>query len=103
MSKREFIDKNEIPFSCRHDCWTGNCIKCDEKTVAQYEINKMSAITEKEIVKPYLEKLKEEVQKEENILYHDCEADFSKSYDVIRTDTVIELIDNLLTEKGTEE
>lgn len=61
MAKRELIDKNEIPFSCRHDCWTGNCIKCDEKTVTQYEINEMSAMTEEEIVKPYLEKLKAEL------------------------------------------
>ena len=39
-----------------------------------------------------LDKIKEEIQKEENIWYHDCEPDFSKDFDVIRVDTVLSII-----------
>ena len=44
------------------------------------------------------EKVKTDIQKEENILYHDCEHDFSKNFDVIRVDTVLEIIDKHLVE-----
>ena len=40
-----------------------------------------------------IEDIKAEIQKEENIWYHDCEHDFSKDFDVIRVDTVLEIID----------
>lgn len=40
-----------------------------------------------------LDKIKTEIQKEENIWYHDCEPDFSKDFDVIRVDTVLSIID----------
>lgn len=40
-----------------------------------------------------IEKIRAEIQKEENILYHDCESDFSKRFDVIRVDTVLSIID----------
>ena len=61
MAKRELIDKNEIHFTCRHNCFTGNCTKCDEQTVTQYEINEISVITEEEIVKPILDKIRDEI------------------------------------------
>ena len=41
-----------------------------------------------------IEDIKAEIQKEENIWYHDCEHDFSKDFDVIRVDTVLEIINN---------
>ena len=55
-----------------------------------------------------LEDIKAEIQKEENIWYHDCEADFSKKFDVIRVDTVLDILDkhikknscNTCTHKG---
>ena len=40
-----------------------------------------------------LDKISAEIQKEENIWYHDCEPDFSKDFDVIRVDTVLSIID----------
>ena len=45
-----------------------------------------------------LHEIKTEIQKEENIWYHDCEADFSKKFDVIRVDTVIDIIDDKIKE-----
>lgn len=55
-----------------------------------------------------VEDIKAEIQKEENIWYHDCEADFSKKFDVIRVDTVLDILDkhikknscNTCTHKG---
>ena len=95
MTKREFIDKNEIHFTCRRDCFTGNCTKCGEQTVKQYEINEMPVITEEEIVKPYLEKLNEHII---NFPWGDTSGDFMTG-----VKAVCNLIDNLLTEKGAEE
>lgn len=99
MAKRELIDKVLFMNDLKESLYVSSSDICKFSWIME----KRKPITEEQIVKPYLEKLKEEIQKEENILYHDCEADFSKSYAVIRTDTVIELIDNLLTEKGVNE
>lgn len=43
-----------------------------------------------------LDDVKAEIAKEENIWYHDCEPENGwKKYDVIRVDTVLEILDNI--------
>ena len=43
-----------------------------------------------------LDDVKAEIAKEENIWYHDCEPENGwKKYDVIRVDTVFEILDNI--------
>ena len=61
----------------------------DEDVLVQYEQGGMKDM----IPKGVIEDIKADIQKEENILYHDCEPDFSKDFDVIRVDTVLEIID----------
>ena len=69
---------------------------CDDNAISvetgEHAISALSAI----------ENIKAEIQKEENILYHDCEPDFSKHFDVIRVDTVIEIIDKHTKGKTNE-
>ena len=52
-----------------------------------------------------LDSVKAEIEKEENIWYHDCEPENNwKHFDVIRVDTVCEILDNIGSEvKANEE
>lgn len=44
-----------------------------------------------------LDDVKAEIAKEENIWYHDCEPENGwKKYDVIRVNTVLEILDNIV-------
>jgi hypothetical protein len=49
-----------------------------------------------------LDDVKAEIEKEENIWYHDCEPENDwKKFDVIRVDTVFEILDNIGKESET--
>lgn len=59
------------------------------------DIRSFPAITEEEIVKPYLEKLKEQISKS-------CYKALITDDGNIKESKVLQIIDNLLTEKGAE-
>lgn len=74
----------------------GYPVSCDEQINATERVADYAERYLKQ--KEAWEKVKTDIQKEENILYHDCEHDFSKNFDVIRVDTVLEIIDKHLSE-----
>ena len=67
-------------------------INVPEEKIQEF-IHSKANVVSSEFSDSAIEKIRAEIQKEENILYHDCEPDFSKHFDVIRVDTVLEIID----------
>ena len=101
MAKRELIDRTQIEwYGCNFEggktCikYHGDCSICVHAECSANEIRRLPVITEEEIVKPYLEKLNEQISQLE--WYGD-----DAFWDGVNA--VSELIDNLLTEKGAEE
>lgn len=91
MTKRELIAKNdvfELIEEVENISWV-NCFKTGVDT--------LPTITEEEIVKPYLEKLKTEIAGLKRFELRGAVTP------LVNANRVIELIDNLLTEKGAEE
>lgn len=74
----------------------GDCSSCPHAECSTNQIRSFPAITEEEIVKPYLEKLKEQISKS-------CYKALITDDGNIKESKVLQIIDNLLTEKGTEE
>lgn len=72
----------------KHDPWTDT----QQMEALDMAINILQSI----------EDIKADLQKEENIWYHDCEHDFSKDFDVIRVDTVLEIIDKHIGKENTD-
>lgn len=107
MAKRELIDKksimkilNSINYDTDYECdeFGGNKVSyrtCDYDEVLE-KVEYADVITEAEIVKPYLEKLKERVSKS-------CYKALITDDGNIKESKVLQIIDNLLTEKGAEE
>lgn len=107
MAKREFIDKKSImntltsiDYDTDYECdeFGGNRVyfrTCDYDEVLE-KVEYTDTIPEEEIVKPYLEKLKERVSKS-------CYKALITDDGNIKESKVLQIIDNLLTEKGAEE
>ena len=99
MAKRELIDKksimsilNSINYDTDYECdYISHT--CDYDEVLE-KVEYADVITEEEIVKPYLEKLKERVSKS-------CYKALITDDGNIKESKVLQIIDNLLTEKGT--
>ena len=72
----------------------------DDEYTALDEIFDEKQREKKMIPMQVLDDIKAEIQKEENIWYHDCEHDFSKNFDVIRVDTVLDIIDKHIGKRG---
>ncbi len=82
MEKRELYEERTIMIEL-----SDGCTLVDRK---------MISITEEEIVKPYLEKLKEQIKDNTYFINETTEKEG------IDFETVEKIIDNLLTEKGIE-
>lgn len=103
MAKRELIDRTQIEwFGCNFEggktCMKhhGDCSSCPHAECSTNQIRSFPAITEEEIVKPYLEKLKEQISKS-------CYKALITDDGNIKESKVLQIIDNLLNEKGAEE
>ena len=96
MAKRELINKADLlltPIDIT-DLPTDHCLMC----YLQEDVEEMTTITEEEIIKPYLEKLKAELTK--NYVNPDDMNNYT--YTTVGLKSVLEAIDNLLTEGDTE-
>ena len=91
MAKRELIDKNSIELVSLEDSL--RYMEWHKDSEVELDI-KATVVTEEEIVKPYLEKL------ESKLL--DCCDPRIRTETEIPVKKVLDLIDNLLTEKGAE-
>jgi len=101
MAKCELIDKSEVMmfvddiFECQ----------CDEKEA--YELlDNVSTITEQEIIKPYLEKLKSEIGKIPTLTprtHANCTYGYKLEHPQEIKKRVLDLIDNLLSEQEVKE
>ena len=91
MAKRELIDKTEVNMYI-DTIYERNC----NINEAYTELDLVDTISEEEIVKPYLEKLKARVEIEK--LGYPPSAGYYRA--IMK---VLSLIDSLLTEKGAEE
>ena len=103
MAKRELINKTDLILNL------ATIAKAKAKSDAQkvlmgrciFMSEKMPVITEEEIVRPYLEKLKEQIKEEKKVEHIPKDVEM---WDYIEgMNRVVTLIDNLLTEKGAEE
>lgn len=105
MAKREFIEKNTIDI-----CGTiggrnefADCIRDSVKAV----IDNAKSVTEQDIVKPYLDKLKEQIEQNVERYCLSRESHGMGKVDwneyLITESKVIELIDNLLSEQGDKD
>lgn len=93
MAKRELIDRKKLI----RDVKESNAIDFAERMKFSNVVEHQKPITEEEIVKPYLEKLKTEIAGLKRFELRGAVTP------LVNVNRVIELIDNLLTEKGTEE
>ena len=92
MVKRELIDRNNLEITpIATDDYSGNKVIA---TVLLEDVEKAPVITEQEIVKPYLEKLKAEIENLEQGI-----TSYHNDRPWVFTDEVLNLIDNLLSEQ----
>lgn len=113
MAKRELIDRNQIEWygcdfeGCK-DCIKidRNCSICGYAECSADEVRSLPVITEQEIVKPYLDKLKEKLSQIGFDHYFQCgeylEEDVRK-IKIMNFGRAMEIIDNLLSEQGEAE
>ena len=100
MAKCELIDKKKLI----RDVKESNAIDFTERMKFSNVVEHQKPITEEEIVKPYLEKLKAKFEGYRDIwdrYYSEYESGRYESYDICIDD--IEDMINLLTEKGVKE
>lgn len=102
MAKRELIDRNNLESTTIvTDDFSGNELL---DVVLMEDVKETPVITEQEIVKPYLEKLKEQIAKsaDKQLKIAMGTADLNERYAHIRVESAfrqcIAMIDNLLSE-----
>lgn len=102
MAKRELIDRNDLEnTTITTDDYSGNEVL---DVVLMEDVKETPVITEQEIVKPYLEKLKEQIAKsaDKQLKIAMGTADLNERYAHIRVESAfrqcIAMIDNLLSE-----
>lgn len=102
MAKRELIDRNNLEITTIvTDDFSGNELL---DVVLMEDVKETPVITEQEIVKPYLEKLKEQIAKsaDKQLKIAMGTADLNERYAHIRVESAfrqcIAMIDNLLSE-----
>lgn len=99
MAKRELIEKNKVK-KLLDEGW-------DRGVYPRNDIMCLPTLTEQEIVKPYLEKLKEQIAKsaDKQLKIAMGAADLNERYAHIRVESAfrqcIAMIDNLLSEQET--
>ncbi len=99
MAKRELIEKNKVK-KLLDEGW-------DRGVYPRNDIMCLPTLTEQEIVKPYLEKLKEQIAKsaDKQLKIAMGTADLNERYAHIRVESAfrqcIAMIDNLLSEQET--
>lgn len=99
MTKRELIEKNKVK-KLLDEGW-------DRGVYPRNDIMCLPTLTEQEIVKPYLEKLKEQIAKsaDKQLKIAMGTADLNERYAHIRVESAfrqcIAMIDNLLSEQET--
>lgn len=99
MAKRELIEKNKVK-KLLDEGW-------DRGVYPRNDIMCLPTLTEQEIVKPYLEKLKEQIVKsaDKQLKIAMGTADLNERYAHIRVESAfrqcIAMIDNLLSEQET--
>ena len=90
------IDADELKKDDEVTMWLSNdAIRTGKqlKMFSEYFINKIDNMpTVNAIPMSVIDDIRADIQKEENIWYHDCEPDFSKNFDVIRVDIVLDII-----------
>lgn len=101
MTKRELIEKNKVK-KLLDEGW-------DRGVYPRNDIMCLPTLTEQEIVKPYLEKLKEQIAKsaDKQLKIAMGKADLNERYAHIRVESAfrqcIAMIDNLLSEQEVQE
>lgn len=103
MAKRELIDRNNLESTTIiTDDFSGNEML---DVVLMEDVKETPVITEQEIVKPYLEKLKSEIEKIPTttpIVYGNCTRGYKMEHPREIKRKVMDLIDNLLSESGVK-
>lgn len=106
MARRELITKEDALMALT-GCFEFGVTVNKYSVSCQKHIEAIKPITEQEIVKPYLDKLKvkiEALSEELRPFVHDCKWENTiKEGEEIAFDAVIELIDNLLAAMGGKE
>lgn len=103
MAKRELIDRNNLESTTIiTDDFSDNKVL---DVVLMEDVKETPVITEQEIVKPYLEKLKSEIEKIPTttpIVYGNCTRGYKMEHPREIKRKVMDLIDNLLSESGVK-
>ena len=99
MAKRELIDRNDLESTTIiTDDFSGNEML---DVVLMEDVKEAPVITEQEIVKPYLEKLKSEIEKIPTttpIMYGNCTRGYEIEHPREIKRKAMNMIDNLLSE-----
>ena len=102
MAKRELIDKAQIEwYGCDFEspkCANIKCKDCDLARCWKPDVDRLSVFNEQEIVKPYLEKLKADIE----AAYDEVDGYDPDSLGTFAS-RVDDLIDNLLSEQEAKE